>query len=292
MLRIMAELLSICIPTYNRAVYLRDLLDGLIRELEQTPEASDQVRLYISDNASTDATKEVIDALSPHWPVIYNRNPVNIGGDRNFAQMISRVAGTYFWLLGDDELIVPGFLGPLLNVLKSGTPHLVLLETINEKNEPYYPLKTTAPDTFPDYAAFLEHYRKEDPWRMMLHSVISMMVIKHAIYDQEMSQRILKTVDRNYTHMYSVTEGLIRHPGCIYRQRVPSIRIRSQRALTDTSHLQMAYQWSRYFRWLGKKLGHPDLILFGRQLFPWKQRRRWLRERFKTAFGFGPKLTR
>jgi len=49
-------LLSICIPTYNRAEYLAKSLDTLVCLPEFN---SSEVEVVISDNASTDNTQEV-----------------------------------------------------------------------------------------------------------------------------------------------------------------------------------------------------------------------------------------
>ncbi len=47
----MPELLSICIPTYNRATYLADLLASLERALGRAGAAAGDIRIYVSDNA-------------------------------------------------------------------------------------------------------------------------------------------------------------------------------------------------------------------------------------------------
>jgi hypothetical protein len=51
--------LSLCIPTYNRARKLDRLLHQL-REIIATSQFRESVEVIISDNASTDDTKEVI----------------------------------------------------------------------------------------------------------------------------------------------------------------------------------------------------------------------------------------
>ena len=51
--------LSICIPTYNRAEYLKEALDSIIKQINDTNR--DKVEICISDNASEDNTKELIE---------------------------------------------------------------------------------------------------------------------------------------------------------------------------------------------------------------------------------------
>jgi abequosyltransferase len=48
------ELLSICIPTYNRARLLKQILGVLGGQIKTA--GADSVVLYISDNGSTDTT--------------------------------------------------------------------------------------------------------------------------------------------------------------------------------------------------------------------------------------------
>ncbi len=279
----MPELLSICIPTFNRAAYLRDLLDGLVPELEQTEGAATWVRLYISDNASTDETPEVIASFSRRWPLVCNRNPVNIGADRNFRQMIERANGDYFWLLGDDERVAPGFLGPLLARLKSQDDYLLILDGLGKNRAANAAPKN--PATFSSYAALVAHYSRSDPWQLVEHSLISALIVKRDVFDLETNRKILETHDRNYAHMHGLVEGLVRKPGPVHFHQVPTLHIRDQRAEPPLTYLQFRQLWGRYYRWLGRRFGHPELSAYARKQFSW---RTWIRlriQRLKRALG-------
>ena len=50
-------LLSICIPTYNRAELLRQCLESIISESNVF---TDKVEVIVSNNCSTDKTEEII----------------------------------------------------------------------------------------------------------------------------------------------------------------------------------------------------------------------------------------
>lgn len=107
-------LLTIAIPTYNRADYLQDLLSDLAGQLQTYPE----VELLISDNASTDHTASVISAAQKQVPnARYTRNATNIGPDANFLQCFEMAAGKYVWLVGDDDIIVPGGIAKVLGLI-------------------------------------------------------------------------------------------------------------------------------------------------------------------------------
>ncbi|MCK7499236.1 MAG: glycosyltransferase [Comamonadaceae bacterium] len=95
-------LLTIAIPTYNRADDLERLLATLAGELSGLEH---KVDIVISDNASTDHTQAVIGRFTALWPrarVI--TQAVNLGMDGNFCSCAEHVEGEFFWLMGDDDL--------------------------------------------------------------------------------------------------------------------------------------------------------------------------------------------
>src|SRR5437762_2888468 len=51
-----SELLSVCIPTRNRAKYLDELLSSYAQQVNEAKISGDEVTFYISDNASEDET--------------------------------------------------------------------------------------------------------------------------------------------------------------------------------------------------------------------------------------------
>lgn len=113
-------LLTIAIPTYNRAGFLDTGLKKISEELIGL--SKDQRRLvnvYISNNASTDNTSEIIKKYKTlHSEIIkVINNSENIGADLNIAQCYESSSTPYVWILGDDDLILPGSLGLILNVL-------------------------------------------------------------------------------------------------------------------------------------------------------------------------------
>lgn len=97
-------LLSICIPTYNRA----DVLELLLGDLEVECAAYlDQIEVVVSDNASPDRTEAVV--RNSALPVVYSRNSENIGFAGNLLNATAKLAsGEYVWIVGDDDLILPG----------------------------------------------------------------------------------------------------------------------------------------------------------------------------------------
>ena len=90
-------LLSICIPTYNRCVILKDVLEQYVNN----PEFDNSVELVISDNASTDDTERICREYCEKYNNIkYNRNKENIR-DANFPKVLCLGSGEYLKLFND-----------------------------------------------------------------------------------------------------------------------------------------------------------------------------------------------
>lgn len=115
-------LLTIAIPTYNRAGCLKELLSVLADQLKNEPRAE----LIISDNASPDDTPSVVRDFVHRGPrVRYIRNAQNIGPDANFLQCFEQARGKYVWIFSDDDLILPGGLDKILTYCASAEYDLI-----------------------------------------------------------------------------------------------------------------------------------------------------------------------
>lgn len=124
----MRRLLTIAIPTYERAEYLRRLLGVLHKELVGL---EDRVAVVVADNASTDHTLDVIVSFSYIWPELYFfRNDANVGSDENFCKCIEKIETKYFLIMGDDDLPRGGLFLNLMDLLKTENPDLVYLESL------------------------------------------------------------------------------------------------------------------------------------------------------------------
>jgi glycosyltransferase involved in cell wall biosynthesis len=111
-------LLTIAIPTYNRAACLDLCLDKLT---DQTDRIGKDVELIISDNASPDTTPEVVDKYrNCGLSLTYVRNQENIGADANIHQCFTMATGKYVLILADDDLLVVGAVDNIITALGSG----------------------------------------------------------------------------------------------------------------------------------------------------------------------------
>lgn len=99
-------LLSICIPTRNRAAFLYRTL----RSITETPvfQNGNEVEVVVSDNASTDATEEIVKIFTEKYgnKIVYSRNETDIH-DENFGKAL-RLAGGEFLKLNNDTFWFEG----------------------------------------------------------------------------------------------------------------------------------------------------------------------------------------
>ena len=109
-------LISICIPQYNRIKFLLASLETI--SLQSYPE----LEIVISDDGSTDDTEHQIRQLQTRYkyPIVYARNTVNLGYDRNLRASIEMASGDYILILGNDDTINPDFdMQELANFIQS-----------------------------------------------------------------------------------------------------------------------------------------------------------------------------
>ena len=107
--------LSVAIPTYNGAHYIREALDSIISQLD---DINEEIEIVVSDNASTDETQEVIEKYKIMHPelISYYRNNENVGFDRNVDLLFKRAKGEYVWMLSDDDALEEGSIAYLKSI--------------------------------------------------------------------------------------------------------------------------------------------------------------------------------
>ncbi len=98
-----APIVSICIPTFNRSRYVASLLESLVGQLDGFPYPYE---IFIADNASPDSTAEVVASFSDRLPIRYHRHDENIGGYPNWQFVMSQAVGRYLVYLSDDDSLL------------------------------------------------------------------------------------------------------------------------------------------------------------------------------------------
>ena len=140
-------LLSVTIPTYNRAAVLERALANLIPQLL---EFAAEVELAISDNCSTDHTRDVIQAYvegNPNLRMVVHANPENEGFFGNAVRCRGMARGKYMWLLSDDDFVVPGTVRRILEVLRTVAPAFIYLKSAASEADFHIHSTTTSSNT-------------------------------------------------------------------------------------------------------------------------------------------------
>lgn len=121
-------LLTLCIPTFNRAPFL----DILLSKIEKQTGEFVNIRfleLIVSDNCSNDNTSQIVHKyLNKGLAITYIRNDSNLGMDGNFVQCFKKATGKYIWLLGDDDFLKDGALNKIMLELNGSEYGLVHLQ--------------------------------------------------------------------------------------------------------------------------------------------------------------------
>jgi abequosyltransferase len=95
--------LTICIATFNRGAFIGATLQTIVPQLDHN------VELVVVDGASSDDTRERVEAFRSHCPYIrYFRESCNSGIDQDFDKAVSYATGRYVWLMTDDDLMIEG----------------------------------------------------------------------------------------------------------------------------------------------------------------------------------------
>ncbi len=123
----MTKLLTIAIPTFNRA----ESLDKLLAWLADAIQGSESdCEILVSDNCSTDNTQKVIEK----WQLLikdtrfsYNKNIKNIGLMSNFAYCLRVPTSKYVWVIADDDTIQKRAIPYVLQNLKNHSDLSLLL---------------------------------------------------------------------------------------------------------------------------------------------------------------------
>lgn len=112
-------LLSICIPTYNRADILQNTLDSIIAS-KSFSETND-VEIVISDNCSTDHTEQICREIKEKYgdKIIYIRRDEPIFPDYNIFQTIDYANGIYCKINNDTCSWNEGMVDEALEMLKN-----------------------------------------------------------------------------------------------------------------------------------------------------------------------------
>ena len=122
----MNALLTIAVPTYNRAELLNKQLAWLAKSIKGY---ESECEIIISDNCSEDNTQEIVKKWQSSLPATtfhINRNSENVGVMKNITYCIEATKSKYIWTISDDDIIADKTISYIINTLKK-EPDLALL---------------------------------------------------------------------------------------------------------------------------------------------------------------------
>lgn len=134
-------LLSIAIPTFNRAEILNNSLARIIPQIVQF---ADRIELIVSDNCSTDHTQQIVSeykSKNPSFRFISHLQVKNTGYYGNFKTCKELSIGQFFWLLSDNEYLTPNAIEIIINNIQKdidcGAFYLNNLSELNSTLDSY-----------------------------------------------------------------------------------------------------------------------------------------------------------
>jgi len=109
-------LISVCIPSYNRAALLSPLLDSILSQ------SFGNYEIVVAEDKSPerDEIRAVVERYLRSWPdrVRYHENASNLGYDANLRRLIELSRGEYCFFMGNDDLMCPEALAKVSAAVK------------------------------------------------------------------------------------------------------------------------------------------------------------------------------
>jgi glycosyltransferase involved in cell wall biosynthesis len=107
-------LVSVGVPVFNEAHFLRESLEALVQQ------DYSNIEIIISDNASTDATGEICQEYVNKYPwVSYHRFDANTGATNNFIYVLKAASGKYFMWAAGHDLWSKNYVSSCVEILES-----------------------------------------------------------------------------------------------------------------------------------------------------------------------------
>ena len=117
----MEPLVSVCIPAYNNAAYIKETIDSVLGQTYTNLE------LVICDDHSKDDTVRVIEEIKDDRIKLY-KNEKNLGMSGNWNRCLSKCTGEFIKLICADDMLAPDALEKEVGALMKH-PGAVLAES-------------------------------------------------------------------------------------------------------------------------------------------------------------------
>lgn len=244
--------LTIAIPTYNGARYIRDALNSIVSQIKNIDK---KIEILVSDNTSIDETPQIIKEYQNKYPevVSYYRNKENIGFDKNVDLAVKRSKGNYVWLLSDDDSLRPNSISIFLNKVGKYKNLSVLFLNYSEcdinLNECTYRIR---PDIYEDI--YCEDGNIFFQKSKFLFGLISSLVIKK---DEWNVVNIEKYIGTGWVHIGAIIEILKNKPSLIISDKMVNFRMGNPRWGSGGTFFYLGFRLVEIFQEM-KKLGYKE----------------------------------
>jgi len=157
-------LLSVCIPAYNRASQLPELLNSIIAQ------EYSHYEVVICEDCSPERAQ--IRAVAKQYQEVapgrirYFENGENLGYDANFREMVRRARGDYCFIMGNDDVVAPGAFATVADALRRSPDVGVVLRSFayfRTRPEEFYTIARYYPDELllpPGPNTIVQFYRR------------------------------------------------------------------------------------------------------------------------------------
>ncbi|MDH4460528.1 MAG: glycosyltransferase family 2 protein [Flectobacillus sp.] len=203
-------LLTIAIPTYNRSFYLERNLENVL--MQYSREMS--IEILISDNASTDDTKDIVEKfIYLGLPIRYLKNSINEGADYNIGQCYWSAQSKFVLVLGDDDILLSGAIKKILYIIENVKDELGVIHLKAHGFKDDY-LKEKPKDNL--VKGFISYDNKEEYIEQISHYVtfISVNVVNTKFVDDK--QVALEYKDTKLIQVSSILKAILSAPHNIY----------------------------------------------------------------------------
>lgn len=202
----MGASISIAIPTFRRPQALARLLASVKAQVDANPELEKNLRVHVYDNDSQDSTPEVAAAAGLGELLRYSKNDRNIGGDNNIYKSYTDTPGDYIWVVGDDDLLLPGGIMVVRSIIEKLAPSLIV-----NKDRAHYFRSYAGQMLFADVKEFMRVMMAQCPGLLAAQGLISRNVIKAGTFERELAREML--AKSCYAHMYGLFGGALADGG-------------------------------------------------------------------------------
>ncbi len=234
-------LVSLCVPTFNRARYLESLLGTLVQQFEGFPYAYE---IVISDNASNDHTPNVIASYQDRLPIRCIRQSENIGCFPNVQFVMTQACGRYTIYLSDDDCVLGAALADAIAAMEADPGIAVtyapwmLYDLVEQKPQgQFYSVPQDLRIERGQHAEFLGH------------------ILRHHIFPEihiartEVLQRLMPRINEHAFYAFTQAADYLTQGAVSIRQQpfyVSMTRYFADETRSQAGNQEVEYAWDRY----------------------------------------------